>query len=82
MEDTFHGRIDESEYAIEVFERHNQAVRDAIEPGRLLVYEPGGGWEPLCGFFGVPVPDSDYPHANSTEAFGEMFAKFREKSLE
>jgi hypothetical protein len=80
LQATFDGRVNDSEYAIEVFERHNQAVRDAIDPQRLLVYRPGEGWEPICDFFGVPVPSSEYPHANSTEAFTEMFGSFAEKS--
>lgn len=82
LQDTFDDRIDEPEYIIEVFERHNQAVRDAIDPSRLLVYAPGQGWEPLCKFFDVPVPSTDYPHANSTEAFAEMVENFGEKPVD
>ena len=26
----------------------------------------GDGWEPLCRFLGVPVPDEDFPHLNDT----------------
>jgi len=81
-EDAFDGRLDDAEHVMNVFEKHNRAVRDAIDPGRLLIYEPGQGWEPLCDFFEVPVPSSDYPHANTTEAFAEMFGKFAEKPLD
>jgi hypothetical protein len=35
----------------------------------LLVYEPGQGWEPLCRFLSVPVPEQPFPHVNSTEEF-------------
>lgn len=73
---TFDGRLNEAEYAIGIYEKHNREVRDAIPPERLLVYEPGDGWEPLCKFLDVPVPASDYPHANTTEAFQEMFGNF------
>ena len=24
------------------------------------------GWEPLCKFLGVPVPDVEFPHSNDT----------------
>lgn len=71
---TFDGKLADAEYAIEVFNKHNQAVRDAIAPERLLVYEPGQGWEPLCEFFDVPVPATNYPHANTTESFQQLFA--------
>ena len=41
----------------------------AIPPERLLVYQAGQGWEPLCAFLGVPVPSEPYPSENSREAF-------------
>lgn len=28
----------------------------------------GEGWEPLCEWLGVPVPDRDFPHMNKTPA--------------
>lgn len=73
---TFHGRLGDAAYAIDIYEKHNQAVREAIAPERLLVYEPGDGWEPLCRFLDVPVPQTEYPHANTTEAFQQMFGDF------
>lgn len=51
------------------FQRHNAAVQAAIAPERLLVYEPGQGWEPLCRFFDLPVPDAPYPSENSRSDF-------------
>lgn len=52
----------------EVYENHNQAVRAYFrnDPERLLVmdFEQGESWEKLCGFLGVPEPDSPFPHAN------------------
>ncbi|MEQ1754992.1 MAG: sulfotransferase family protein [Micropepsaceae bacterium] len=51
------------------FRRHNEEVRRTISPERLLVYEPGQGWEPLCRFLGVPIPDAPYPSENSTAEF-------------
>jgi hypothetical protein len=40
---------------------------------RLLVYEVAEGWEPLCDFLGVPVPDAPMPHLNDTKSFRTMF---------
>jgi hypothetical protein len=51
------------------FRRHTEAVKAAIAPERLLVYEVGEGWERLCRFLGVPVPDAPYPSENSREQF-------------
>jgi hypothetical protein len=60
----FDGRIGDRDHVIKVFERHVAEVKAAIPPERLLVFEPGDGWEPLCAFLGVPVPDEPYPQAN------------------
>lgn len=73
-QDTFDGRIDDRDHAVAVFERHNAAVEASVPADRLLVYEPGEGWERLCTFLGRPVPDEPFPHANSSEEFQERFA--------
>jgi hypothetical protein len=70
---TFGGRLDDRVHARRVFEAHNQAVIDAIPAERLLVYRPGDGWEPLCRFLDVPVPDGEFPHLNDTAFYRERF---------
>ena len=37
---------------------------------RLLVFEARDGWQPLCDFLGVAVPDAPYPRVNSREDWG------------
>ena len=61
------------DHVIEVFKRHNAEVRRRIAPNRLLVYELDQGWEPLCRFLGVAVPDGPMPKTNTTEEFGKRF---------
>jgi hypothetical protein len=51
------------------FRRHTEEVKAAIAPSRLLIYEAGQGWEPLCAFLGVPAPDTLYPSENTTAEF-------------
>lgn len=65
----FGNRMDDRDHVIECFERHNQAVIDSVPAEQLLVYRPGDGWEPLCEFLQLPIPDTDYPKMNSTEDF-------------
>lgn len=65
----FDGRMHDREHMIEVYERHNAEVRRVIAPERLLVYQAGQGWEPLCRFLGVPVPSEPFPRVNTTEDF-------------
>lgn len=68
---TFDGRIEDRAFAISVFEKHNAQVEAEVPADRLLVYEPGEGWDRLCAFLGVPVPDEAFPHLNSSDDFGQ-----------
>jgi hypothetical protein len=52
--------------------RHNDEVRAGVAPGRLVEWQPGDGWGPLCAALGVPVPDDEFPHANTTADFHAM----------
>jgi hypothetical protein len=63
--------------AMAAYDRHNETVRRDAPPQRLLQWQPGDGWEPLCAALGVPVPDEEFPHSNTTEQFRE---NFRQKS--
>ncbi len=69
LDRTFDGRLDDPAHAIGIYTRHNQAVQDGIAAHRLLVYETGSGWEPLCAFLDCPVPDVPYPRRNTREEF-------------
>ena len=60
-------RIDHDVW-IRAFERHNREVVESVPAERLLVYEVGQGWEPLCRFLGLPVPEVGFPHLNEAEA--------------
>ncbi|KAL8946302.1 MAG: hypothetical protein Q9222_007280 [Ikaeria aurantiellina] len=53
---------------------HNAFVRRITPNERLLVYEMGSGWEPLCGFLGKPVPEVEFPRINETAALHEKIA--------
>jgi hypothetical protein len=41
-------------------------IRSFIPSGRLLEYEMGEGWAPLCTFLGQDVPAVQFPHKNDT----------------
>ena len=59
---------------ITAYERHNAAVRQAVEPGRLLEWTAADGWEPICERLDVPVPEEPFPLTNTTEEFQAMMA--------
>lgn len=68
-EDMFSGRFEDREYAIEVFNRHNEEVKEYVSADRLLVYEVKDGWEPLCEFLGAEVPEGKpFPRLNNKDA--------------
>jgi len=72
----FDGRMHDHDHLIEVYNRHNAQVRATIPAERLLVYEVVQGWDPLCAFLGVPVPEAPMPKVNSTEEFvGRLAAR-------
>lgn len=62
------------DFMIDFFLRHDAEVRATIPKERLLVYEVGSGWAPLCGFLGVPTPDAPFPSENSRVDFARMSA--------
>lgn len=71
----FGGQVEDAQHAIACFDAHNQHVLDTVPAEQLLVYHPGDGWAPLCGFLGMPVPDEPYPRVNSTEDFQKIWSR-------
>ena len=71
--DTFSGWFEDRQHAISVFERHNEEVKAHVPDHRLLVYEVGEGWGPLCEFLGVRTPrDKPFPRSNGYAAFWNL----------
>ncbi|KAK0752869.1 hypothetical protein B0T18DRAFT_335703, partial [Schizothecium vesticola] len=46
------------------YREHYDTVRGLVPPERLLEYQLGDGWSPLCEFVGRPVPDVPFPKVN------------------
>lgn len=65
----FGDRLHDRDFMVERFKRHTEEVLATVPKERLLVFEAAQGWEPLCAFLGVPVPDKPYPRENSREEF-------------
>ena len=72
MRNRFGGDIRDEHAAKDAYERHNAAVRAAVPADRLLRWQPGDGWAPLCDALGLPVPDVEFPHTNTTAEFQAM----------
>jgi len=58
--------IDNGDQAMAGYQRWLDEVRAETAPERLVEWQPGDGWEPICRALGVPVPNRPFPHENST----------------
>jgi hypothetical protein len=72
MRDRFDDRFDDPAAMMAAFVRHNDEVRNAVPAARLLEWQAGDGWEPLCERLGVGVPTEPFPRANTTDDFRAM----------
>jgi hypothetical protein len=78
--ETFDNRFEDKAHAIDVFKRHTQEVHDTIDPARLLTFDVREGWEPLCRFLEVPIPDEPFPRLNDTATTQAMIRMMRERT--
>lgn len=60
-------RMDDRQFMVSYFNRRNDEISEAIPAGLLLVYEVKQGWDPLCDFLGLPVPDTPFPRVNTRD---------------
>jgi hypothetical protein len=70
--DRFSDRVGDPDAMMDAFGRHNDAVRSAVPPERLLEWTPGDGWDPICERLALPVPDEPFPITNTTDDFRTM----------
>jgi hypothetical protein len=62
------GRTDR-EGILAAYRANAEAARALEAEGRALVFRSRDGWEPLCDFLGVAVPDEPYPKTNPHAEF-------------
>jgi hypothetical protein len=60
--------------AMAAYTRHNEHVRSEVPAERLVEWQPGDGWEPLCAALSVAVPSTPFPHENTTADFRARLA--------
>ena len=61
------------EASVEFFNKWAEEVKATVPKDRLLVFEAKEGWEPLCKFLNVPIPENPYPRVNDTASMLRMF---------
>ncbi len=70
----FEGRFEDRDFAINVFNQHNEEVRNKVPVDRLLIYRVEEGWDPLCRFLGVDSPlEVPFPKSNTRKEYIEQW---------
>ena len=78
----FDNRMHDREHLIRRFNEHTEAVKAAIPAERLLVFEVAQGWQPLCDFLELPIPDEPFPHVNESDAVRGLIDAVMEKGFQ
>jgi hypothetical protein len=71
-DDIFDDRLSDRDHAVGVFLDHISEVQATIAPERLLTFDARQGWEPLCEFLDVEVPNISFPKLNSSKQFVDV----------
>lgn len=66
---TLGGDPTDREACIAAFRARQAEVQATIASERLLIFDAAQGWEPLCAFLGVPVPNQPFPRRNDPAAY-------------
>lgn len=67
--------------ARQAYETYYARIYAQIPKERMIKYELGSGWEPLCEFLGKEVPDVPFPHCNEAETFNNAIGAFLGKAV-
>jgi Sulfotransferase domain len=59
--------------SVAAVQRYNDEVAGSSD--RVFVWSAADGWEPLCEFLEVPVPDQPFPHVNDAGMFAERIVE-------
>jgi hypothetical protein len=68
------GTMNDRTKAIAYYKQHAESIKSAVPSDRLLIFSADQGWEPLCGFLGVPSPAGAFPEANDRAFFKKNIA--------
>jgi len=72
LHDQFDGQFTNKAVVEKAFYQHHDEVMKNVPKKKLLIYDVKEGWQPLCDFLNVPIPDTDFPHLNKKENFHAM----------
>jgi len=56
--------ISGEEASVKFYNEWVDEVKATVPKDKMLVFSVNEGWEPLCSFLGLPVPNGDFPNLN------------------
>ena len=68
-----HPIIHDKKASMSLFDKWNNHVIEQAPSKRLLVWEVGDGWEPICNALNLPIPDIPFPYKNTRKEFIENY---------
>lgn len=71
------GAMEDREAALQRYGDHIEEVKATIPADRLLVFRVDQGWEPLCAFLDLPVPENPFPNVNEREQMAKITARLK-----
>lgn len=75
------GTMEHRDMAIARYEAHIAEVQAEVPADRLLTFSATEGWEPLCAFLDVPVPEAPFPNVNNREHMAQMMNRMRRVAM-
>lgn len=75
LSNQFGGEFGSEQSAKSTFINHIKEVSENVPKEKLLIYEVADGWEPLCKFLRIDIPQVPFPHLNKNQDFHKMVKK-------
>lgn len=70
--------LSDRDACIAAFNAHNDRVRDTVPAERLLVWQAGDGWAPICKALHLAIPAEPFPRTNTREEWRARAAAVKE----
>jgi hypothetical protein len=80
IEKRFGADMTDHDSCIAAFNAHNARVCETVPLERLLVWQSGEGWAPICKALRLEIPEEPFPRTNTREEWRARAAARAEKS--
>lgn len=67
----FGTNLKDKQKIVGAYTKYNEDVETKMQSRQFLLYTVKDGWEPLCNFLNVPIPNVPFPMKNSRDEFIE-----------